>query len=177
MEGIQLPAKPQPPYGAGHTRIYARRNEPRRRRARLGAPAVHRARAAADPDYGNLYGTRAGRKEPCVGAQPGIRAEYDFRQSGAFAKRPRISRAAGRDAGGGKTGAFIWAVGQLRGAGVHRMARRRGALPRPALDTRNRTVCGAELVENMARVRFRLFQAVFGGVVCSRRRGPALPYT
>ena len=53
------------------------------------------------------------------------------------------------------------------------MAQRPGPLRRPALDPCDRTVHHPEALADLPRVRFWLFQAVFGGVVRSGRGGAA----
>ena len=91
-----------------------------------------------------------------------------FRQPGSAAERSRLSGQPGCHAGSGKAGAALWQLGQLFRPGVHRVAQRPGPLSGSALDPCDRPLCHSQALADLPGIRFRVFQAVLGGVVCGR---------
>ena len=99
----------------------------------------------------------------------------DLRQQGLDEQRPELYRIT-RDAPGTRQGrSAIWKLGFILRTGIHGVEKHTGSLRRPQVDARHQPVSDTKALEDLARLRLRLCEAIFRRLVCRRHQRQNLP--
>ena len=165
----------KPAHRPRHPGLYAGHHQPPAGWATAGSRSGSSHGAPRHPHPGGIPGADARRHHPDLYPGPGVHPLSVFDNPALLANDPDYLASPGRPARGGKTGPALRQLGQLFGAGVHRVAQRPRPLPGPAMDPCGGTLRDPQTLADLAGVRLRLFQAFFGGVVRGGRGRADLP--